>query len=262
MPDPRRTPHASEEGPTLLFQRGPLALAERCAVCPMRHVLENMPDRPHTSLPHAILPLPPLRGPGAAPPPGPTLARPAPPGRDGRASDPTLTRPDTPPPGRLDARPTPPGRPGPARTGPAPVRPDRALPSPSLTRAPSPGASLPRPALLPPPGAGDTLVLPDALKPAGPDAVTVARPGPTHPTTPTPPIFDELASPDITMLQPLHLRSPPPRRRQPVRSALDARAFFLLNLCLGATIVLALLALATREAAPTLAPAAEHHAPR
>ena len=133
------------------------------------------------------------------------------------------------------------------------------LPTPPLTgpgAAPIPTA-LPRPALLPLAGRGDnTLVLPDALKPSGPEAATVARPVQAVSTAasgggprPAPRgSYDEMASPDITIL---HVAPPPvapsPARRPPPRGGPDARAYFVLNLCLGLLIVAGLAVLVTRE---------------
>lgn len=155
-----------------------------------------------------------------------------------------------------------------AATSPLPLPPLHAIPHhlapqhPALTPSP-PRSSLPRPALLTAPHGSDTLLLPDALKPGGPEAATVARPldAPPQLPPPAPPAFDELASPDITVLQiPVAPVAPVtrPRRR---RSAPDPRAFFVLNLCLGLLIVLGLLALAARTLWPAAAPAApEAHA--
>jgi hypothetical protein len=104
--------------------------------------------------------------------------------------------------------------------------------------------------------------LPDALKPGGPEAATVARPlaagdAPPHPSTPA--AFDELASPDITVLQ-IPVTPPTPRAR-PRRTPPDPRAFFVLNLVLGLLIVLGLLALAARALRPAAPlPATEVHA--
>jgi len=121
--------------------------------------------------------------------------------------------------------------------------------------------ALPRPALLVLANArgSETLVLPDALKPAGPEAATVARP--VHPGAaaaprPAPMMgaragYDELASPDITVMQ---VATPAPRptpRPRQVRPAPDARAYFVLNLCLGVLIVAGLAVLVTRELMPT-----------
>jgi len=213
MPEPRR-PHASEEGPTLLFQRTPDAAIERCLGCPFRHVPPDtrQPSR-HTA---AVLPVPPIHGHGAAPFPVPRPARP------------------------------------PAVSGPLP-------------------AALPRPALLALADRGsETLVLPDALKPAGPEAATVARP--VHAGAAAPPRsaridaaragYDELASPDITVMQ---VATPAPRpapRPRPVRPAPGARAYFVLNLCLGVLIVAGLAVLVSRELMPSsgLLSAGDDHA--
>lgn len=139
-----------------------------------------------------------------------------------------------------------------------------------------PPATLPRPALLPADLRGSgTLVLPDALRSAGPDAATIERPVDTHPhpidtrrdapRLPPPgraardPDFDELASPDITVLQPTI--APPSHQARPVRpvrarsSVTPARAYLALNLCLGLLIIAGLALLALREA-PSTAPSA------
>ncbi|MBK9753411.1 MAG: hypothetical protein IPO88_07860 [Nannocystis sp.] len=135
------------------------------------------------------------------------------------------------------------------------------LPLPSHHR--NPPATLPRPALLAEPRGSGTLLLPDALKPGGPEAATVAGPlataaAPTHHTTPAP--FDELASPDITVLQ-IPAVTPTPTRPRPRRAPPDPHAFFVLNLCLGLAIVIGLLALAARALQPPAATAApEPHA--
>ena len=134
-----------------------------------------------------------------------------------------------------------------------------------------PPATLPRPALLPADLRGSgTLVLPDALRSAGPDAATIERPldaGP-HPIdtrrdaprhrgrAARDPDFDELASPDITVLQPTI--APPSHQARPVRarsSVTPARAYLALNLCLGLLIIAGLALLALREA-PSTAPSA------
>lgn len=128
---------------------------------------------------------------------------------------------------------------------------------------PSPHTShLPRPALLAEPRGSGTLLLPDALKPGGPEAATVARPlDPTaapHASPPAP--FDELASPDITVLQ-IPAATTPPMRPRARRPPPDPHAFFVLNLCLGLAIVIGLLALAARALQPpAAAPAPEPHA--
>ena len=137
----------------------------------------------------------------------------------------------------------------------------RAAPLPGQARA-APG--LPRPALLPALDPHATLVLPDALKTGGPEAATVQRPvaatapavtgreGPPR-DQPARPAFDELASPDITMMQQVSQVSPAVRR--PPRRTRDARAYFVLNLWLGLLIVTGLVVLIGREA-----PVAEDHA--
>ena len=198
MPDPRR-PHASEESPTLLFQRNPDAASDRCVGCPFRHVPPDTRPSPRHDKAVAAVILP-IHGPGAALP----------------------------------------VRAPPAATSPAP---------------------LPRPALLAlvDVRGSETLVLPDALKTAGPEAATVARP--VHPGSaaaprPAPHLdvragYDELASPDITVMQ---VATPAPRptpRPRQVRPPPDARAYFVLNLCLGALIVAGLAVLVTRELMPT-----------
>lgn len=214
MPEPRR-PHANEEGPTLLFQRTAAPAEQQCIGCPFRQVT---PDIRATTPRHdaAVLPVPPLTGPGATP------------------------------------RPT---------AQPAAV--------PTSRNAAQPGA-LPRPSLLAIADRGDaTLVLPDALKPAGPEAATVARP--VQPATtaasggaPRPgrrDAYDELASPDITIMQVAAapaVRAPP--RRKPARPGPDARAYFLLNLCLGLLIVAGLAVLVTRDVSTP--PAGDDHAAR
>jgi hypothetical protein len=141
---------------------------------------------------------------------------------------------------------------------------------------PEPGRPFaPRPSLLPAIDPHATLVLPDALKPGGPEAATVERPagGPGHvaatgrdrapPGAARRPTFDELASPDITMMQlaavPGGARSAQADRRT-TRPAGDTRAYFLLNLCLGLLIIGALAALLGR--ATESRPAAEDHVAR
>mgnify|MGYP000196788911 CR=1 FL=1 len=149
------------------------------------------------------------------------------------------------------------------------------LPGPALVRPPATAgpqtAALPRPSLLALADArgSGTLVLPDALKPAGPDAATVARPvDPERAGSPAPqrnagPVgYDEMASPDITIMQAtaLPLRPSAPRARPAPREP-DARAYFVLNLCLGVLIVAGLAVLVTRQVAPTpqlLAPGGDH----
>ena len=207
MPDPRR-PHASEEGPTLLFQRTHDDASDRCVGCPFRHVPPDTRTPQHYNA--AILPIPPIHGPGAA----------------------------------------------------LPVRAPPAATSP---------ATLPRPALLARVDArgSETLVLPDALKPAGPEAATVARPvhsGAAAAPRPAPHLdgragYDELASPDITIVQ---VATPAPRptpRPRQVRPPPDARAYFVLNLCLGVLIVAGLAVLVSRELMPTsgLLPTGDAH---
>lgn len=131
-----------------------------------------------------------------------------------------------------------------------------------------PPGVLPRPALLvaEPRGSG-TLVLPDALRPAGPDAATIERPAAPGPHPPDArgdaprlpgraardPDFDELASPDITVLQPVAPPSPAirPRVRRP--AVIPGRTYLALNLCLGLLIVAGLVLLATRDV-PSTAP--------
>ena len=73
------------------------------------------------------------------------------------------------------------------------------------------------------------------------------------------PDFDELASPDITVLPPT-IAPPSPQARpvRPVRarsSVTPARAYLALNLCLGLLIIAGLALLALREA-PSTAPSA------
>ena len=230
MPTTRRHPHDHEDGPTVLFERQPPA--SRCPICPYRHVLENMSQETSAIPRRGILPLPTQRHPDAP-----------------KSPLPTQRHPDAP----TSPLPLPPLRPLPAS---AP------LPRPSLL--PDPPTAAPRPSLLPDPRGSGTLILPDALKPGGPEAATIARPqsacdAPPHPSTPAP--FDELASPDITVLQIPVVPTPRPRRKP----APDPRAFYVLNLCLGLLIVVGVLALVAhslRPAAATPAPAAtpEPHA--
>ncbi|HEY0138065.1 MAG TPA: hypothetical protein VGB85_28460, partial [Nannocystis sp.] len=206
-----RRPHPNEEGPTLLFQRNPAAhdkhdkhdkqdeRYKRCAGCPFQPVpSDSKPPARHTA---AILPVPPLTGPGAPALPGPALSGP---------QSAVLPR-------------------SPAISGPH-----------SAVLARSPGTASAQPAALPKPallaladarGSG-TLVLPDALKPAGPDAATVARPlepgrpGPTPQRDASPAGHDEMASPDITIMQPtaLPLKPAAARPRRAPRAP-DARAY-------------------------------------
>lgn len=131
-----------------------------------------------------------------------------------------------------------------------------------------PPATLPRPALLPADLRGSgTLVLPDVLRAAGPDAATIERPldaGP-HPIdtrrdaprhrgrAARDPDFDELASPDITVLQPtappIGHQARPVRTRPPARP--PARAYLAVNICLGLLIVAGLALLALRDSPST-----------
>ncbi len=87
-----------------------------------------------------------------------------------------------------------------------PYRPHHATPA-----APTDGPVLPVPAfpssvppLLSGHRSGDTLILPDHLKPSSPNAATMIRPAAPrawdNPARPRPD-FDELASPDITLMQ-------------------------------------------------------------
>lgn len=146
---------------------------------------------------------------------------------------------------------------------PLPARPQQAAPC------------LPRPSLLPAIDPHATLLLPDALKPGGPEAATVMRPvGPPGPASAMGgdgatrldrmrPGFDELASPDITMMQQAQQVQPaarPPRAPPRRRATPDGRAYFLLNLCLGLLIVGGLAILVTREVATPVV--AEDHAQR
>jgi len=197
------------------------APASRCPICPYRHVLENM-SKDTSAIPTlGILPLPSRRPPDSHPR-NPPAAR-----ELGPVSVPAARPPTERPPQQL------------------------------------PPATLPRPALLTEPRGSGTLLLPDALKPGGPEAATVAGPlataaAPTHHPTPTP--FDELASPDITVLQ-IPAATTAPARPRPRRPPPDPHAFFILNLCLGLAIVIGLLALAARALQPPAAPAApEPHA--
>jgi hypothetical protein len=129
---------------------------------------------------------------------------------------------------------------------------------------------LPRPALLAADLRGSgTLLLPDALRSAGPDAATIERPNEPYPhpidtRRDTPhhtrdPEFNELASPDITVLQPVAAPASPPvrpiRARPRPRAAplASTRVYLALNLCLGLLIVGALVLLATRDV-PSTAP--------
>ncbi len=124
------------------------------------------------------------------------------------------------------------------------------LPKPTASQA----TTLPRPALLTthPPRGDDTLLLPDALKPSGPEAATVARPFTRAAPAQRDPLehdnhnhkHAELASPDITIMQaPARPAAPRPR----ARPGPDARAYFMLNLCLGFLIVTGLAILVTRQ---------------
>lgn len=128
-----------------------------------------------------------------------------------------------------------------------------------IAPANTPPAALPRPALLAADLRGSgTLVLPDALRSTGPDAATIEQPH--RPTAPTrsairEPAFDELASPDITVLQPVApaVRPAPPRApRRPAR-LISARAYLALNVCLGLLIVTGLVLLVIRDV-PSAAP--------
>lgn len=228
MATTHRLPHNQEDGPTLLFERQPPA--SRCHICPYRHVLENMSIETAAIPRRGILPLP-QHHPDAATSPLPLPPLPGVP--------PTI-HPAAPTPAAASPHPSPANYPG---QTPAPSRP-----------GPSPATG--RPTLLPDPRGSGTLILPDALKPGGPEAATVARPlaagdAPPHPSTPA--AFDELASPDITVLQiPV---TPPAPRPQKRRTTPDPRAFFVLNLVLGVLIVLGLLALAARALRPADPPA-------
>lgn len=131
-----------------------------------------------------------------------------------------------------------------------------------------PRPTLPRPALLAlaePRGSG-TLVLPDAFRPAGPEAPTLERPqvdgphlrddlderapgrglagrergGHGHGRAARDPGFDELASPDITVMQQASLPPRVPLPRRPDRRAASVRYYLLLNFGLGLLIALTL----------------------
>lgn len=140
---------------------------------------------------------------------------------------------------------------------PLPSPPPLAAITPTSRPAPPAPSALPRPALLSEPRGSGTLILPDALKPGGPEADTVARPlaaadTPQSPSKSAP--FDELASPDITVLQ---IPVAPVTRARPRHKpkAPDPRAFFALNLSLGLLIVIGVLALAARALRPAQPPA-------
>lgn len=146
--------------------------------------------------------------------------------------------------------------------------------APAANRAP---AALPRPALLTlaNPHVRDIRGRPDALEPAGAEAATVVRPAPLDATrTRASPArsFAAPAPPEVTQLQ---FSPTPPRKRRaepahrpsahrPARPPSDARAFFVLNLCLGAMICVGIAALLTHEVAPgpTLPPPLRDHATR
>lgn len=198
-----------DDGPTLMFQRS-LPGQERCTICPFRLAGTDRPAGTHP--PRAILPSPP----GA----------------------------------------------GPHRTMPHVNGSHRSAPI--LTPANSAPATLPRPALLSTDLRGSgTLVLPDALRSAGPDAATIERPGepyphpldtrsdaPRHPPAgraARDPDFDELASPDITVLRPTAVPASRPMHRRPPAAIIPARAYLALNICLGLLIFVGLVVLATRD---------------
>ena len=209
-----------DDGPTLMFQRS-LPGQERCTICPFRPVGT---DRV------AGLPLTPSAGPHR-----PTAAQAT-----------AAHRPAAP---HVIA----------SHRGPATM----------LPPANAPPATLPRPALLATDLRGSgTLVLPDALRSAGPDAATVERPGepyphpidtrsdaPRHPgRAARDPDFDELASPDITVLQPTTVpASRPIHRRPPAVAITSARTYLALNICLGLLILVGLVVLVTRDV-PSTAP--------
>lgn len=206
----------SDDGPTLMFQRS-LPGQERCTICPFR---PGGTDRAAGPLPL----LPPAR------PHRANAVHPA------AAHRPTISH----------------------GTG------SHRSP-PILTPANAPPATLPRPALLATDLRGSgTLVLPDALRSAGPDAATIERPGEPYPhaietrsdAPPHPPAgraardpdFDELASPDITVLRPTAVPpSRPMHRRAPVAAIIPARAYLALNICLGLLIFAGLVVLVTRD---------------
>ncbi|MBA3545563.1 MAG: hypothetical protein H0T76_03685 [Nannocystis sp.] len=136
------------------------------------------------------------------------------------------------------------------------------------TPANAPPATLPRPALLATDLRGSgTLVLPDALRSAGPDAATIERPGepyphpldtrsdaPRHPLAgraARDPDFDELASPDITVLQATAMPVSRPMHRRPPAAITPARTYLALNICLGLLILVGLVLLATRAVTST-----------
>ncbi len=129
------------------------------------------------------------------------------------------------------------------------------LPLPSQPQRSAIAPTLPRPALLSEPRGSGTLILPDALKPGGPNADTIARPlaaadqGPSTPAS-----FDELASPDITVLQ---IPAAPGARPHHKRKDRGHRSYFALNLCLGLLIAIGVLALAARALRPAAHPAAQ-----
>lgn len=219
----RHDPHAhsGDDGPTQLFQRNQPGHGERCTICPFRPV--GTDRAAGTYPPRPILPFP-----------------------------------------ATDAAP-------PAR------RNQRTLISPANS-APT---ALPRPALLTDLRGSGTLILPDALRSSGPDAATIEQAHTPHPldtrrgmtgmtsmtsmtgTTRLPgraardPNFDELASPDITVLQPVAPTLHPVRPVRPRRPArlVSARFYLALNIILGLSITAGLILLAIREA-PSAAPGA------
>lgn len=137
-----------------------------------------------------------------------------------------------------------------------------------IAPANTPPAALPRPALLAADLRGSgTLVLPDALRSAGPDTATIEQahaPRPIDTRLPAhasgraarDPAFDELASPDITVLQPVLAPAVrpirPTRPRRPTR-VVSSRVYLALNVGLALLILTGLVLLVMRDV-PSAAP--------
>lgn len=235
----------SDDGPTLLFQRNLPGQGERCTLCPFNKGSIAIAPAAGTPPPRPVLPFPTID-----PPHRPTTHPAINPTTPHTATTPHTTI----PPSRLTATTHPPSRHNHA---------------PLVAPTNAPAATLPRPALLTADLRGSgTLVLPDALRSAGPDAATIEQPqGPAHHPIDTrrhslngmaarDPDFDELASPDITVLQPVlpaAIRPVQPTRARRSGRVVSTRAYLALNVCLGLLIVAGLVLLAIRDV-PSVAP--------
>jgi hypothetical protein len=234
-----------DEGATLLFQRS-LPGHERCTICPFRPV--GTDRAAGTYPPRPVLPF-------AATPAGPPS----------RGNNPTLVAPANAPPATL---------PRPALLTPDP-RGSGTLVLPDALRASGPdAATIEQPRA---PHTSHTLIpLTSRTGKPGVTGITsiTGRPGlpdlPRMPGLPgvpgirmpgraaRDPEFDELASPDITVLQPalppvIHPRNPP-RARRTARTT-STRAYIALNVALGLLILTGLVLLVIRDV-PSTAPGA------